>query len=243
MDKTNDPKYTRVLVKLSGEALAGPSGSGIDPEKARTIAGRVKEVVDVGVQVALVIGGGNLWRGKDGQAHGMDRATADQVGMLATVMNALILRDALEQNGLPTRVLSAVQMNAVCEPYIRLRAIRHLEKGRVIILAGGTGNPYFTTDSAAALRGAEVGVQVVIKATKVDGVYTADPELVPDAERFSALTYDEVIARKLGVMDLTAITLCRENDLPVVVLDMWQPGSLVAAVRGQDVGTLITDEI
>ena len=239
MTDNHRPPYARVLLKLSGEALAGPQGSGIDPAKATEISCRVKEVADLGVQVALVIGAGNIWRGTDGIAHGMDRTTADHMGMIATVMNALALRDALERMGVPTRVQTAVQMNAVAEPYIRLRAIRHLEKGRVVILAGGTGNPYFTTDSAAALRAAEIGAGVVIKATKVDGVYRADPKKHPDAERFSHLHFMDVVNMQLGVMDMTAITLCMDNHLPIIVLDMWQPGNLLRAVRGEPVGTLI----
>ncbi len=239
MDDNRTPKYARVLLKLSGEALATPVGTGIDPEKANIIAGRVKEVFDLGIQLVLIIGAGNLWRGKDGLAHGMDRATADQMGMLATVMNALVMRDALHRQGVPTRVQTAVQMNTVAEPYIRLRAIRHLEKGRVVILAGGTGNPYFTTDSAAALRGAEIDVDVIVKATKVDGVYSADPATNPDAERFSTLRFEDVIQRRLRVMDMTAITLCQENDLPIIVLDMWQPDSLTRAMYGEAVGTRI----
>ena len=239
MNDNHQPKYRRVLLKLSGEALAGPEGYGIDPAKAATIAERVKEVKDLGVEVALVIGGGNIWRGTDGLAHGMDRATADQMGMIATVMNALALRDALERLKVPTRVQTAVQMNAIAEPYIRLRAIRHLEKGRVVILAGGTGNPYFTTDSAAALRGAEIGVDIVIKATKVDGVYRADPKKDPHAERFSHLHFMDVVNMQLGVMDMTAITLCMDNHLPIVVVDMWQPGNLILAVLGEPVGTII----
>ncbi|MBN1285339.1 MAG: UMP kinase [Anaerolineae bacterium] len=241
MSENHHPKYKRILLKLSGEALGGADGTGIDPKKAHTIAGRIKDVYGLGVQVAVVIGAGNLWRGTVGMAYGMDRTTADHMGMLATVMNALALRDALERLGVPARVQTAVHINAVAEPYIRLRAIRHLEKGRVVILAGGTGNPYFTTDSAAALRGAEIDAGLIVKATKVDGVYSADPVKDPNAERYGALSFDEVIVRKLGVMDLTAITLCRENHKPIVVLDMWQPGSLVRAVLGEDVGTLIDD--
>jgi uridylate kinase len=239
MSTDRQPRYRRVLLKLSGEALASPEGYGIDPDRATEIARRVREVHDLGTQLALVIGAGNLWRGQDGMEHGMDRATADQMGMLATVMNALALRDALERQGMPTRVQTAVQMNTIAEPYIRLRAIRHLEKGRVVILAGGTGNPYFTTDSAAALRGAEIGADVIIKATKVDGVYRSDPAVDPNAERFSRLSFMDVVNMQLGVMDLTAITLCRENHVPIIVLDMWQPESLRRAVMGEEVGTLI----
>ncbi len=239
MAENHLPKYRRILLKLSGEALAGPEGYGIDPLKATEIAERVKEVKDLGVQVALVIGGGNIWRGSDGVAHQMDRTTADHIGMLATVMNALALRDALERLGVPTRVQTALRVDAVAEPYIRLRAIRHLEKERVVIFAGGTGNPYFTTDSAAALRGAEVNADLVIKATKVDGVYRVDPKKDPTAERFDHLHFGDVLRMHLDVMDMTAFTLCQENALPIVVLNMWQPGSLMRAVMGEAVGTLI----
>ncbi|MCZ7543994.1 MAG: UMP kinase [Anaerolineae bacterium] len=239
MTENHRPKYRRVLLKLSGEALASDQGFGIDPNKAAAIAARVKEVKDLGVEAALVIGAGNIWRGSDGIAHGMDRTTADQMGMLGTLMNALVLRDALERLGVPTRVQTAVRVDAVAEPYIRLRAIRHLEKGRVVIFAGGTGNPYFTTDSAAALRGAEINADVVIKATKVDGVYRSDPKRDPNAERFRHLHFMDVVNMQLGVMDMTAITLCMDNTLPIVVLDMWQPGSLTGAVMGEEVGTLI----
>ncbi|MDD5466520.1 MAG: UMP kinase [Anaerolineales bacterium] len=233
--------YRRILLKLSGESLAGPQGFGIDPSRAEQVARRVQEVRRLGVDVAIVIGGGNLWRGRIGLDRGMDRATADYMGMLATVMNALALMDAMERMGLVTRVQSAVEMHAVAEPYIRRRAIRHLEKGRVVILGGGTGNPYFSTDTAAALRAMEVGADVLIKATKVDGVYDSDPVKNPSARRFDRLTYMETINRRLEVMDSTAISLCMDNHLPILVLDLWQPDSLRLALTGGKVGTLVGD--
>ncbi len=235
-------KYRRILLKLSGEALAGPSGFGVDPERAEDIAMRVKDVHELGVDVAIVIGAGNLWRGRSGLDRGMDRATADYMGMLATVMNALALMDAMERMGLYTRVQSAVEMHAVAEPYIRRRAIRHLEKGRVVILGGGTGNPYFSTDTAAALRAMEIGADVLIKATKVDGVYDSDPMINPDAVRFDHLSYMETINRRLQVMDSTAISLCMDNNLPILVLNLWNPEDLKGALYGEKVGTLVTDK-
>jgi uridylate kinase len=234
-------KYSRILLKLSGEAVAGPDGFGIDPKRAEDIAKRVQEVHDLGVDVAIVIGAGNLWRGKRGLDRGMDRATADYMGMLATVMNALALMDAMERMGLYTRVQSAVEMHAVAEPYIRRRAIRHMEKGRVVILGGGTGNPYFSTDTAAALRAMEVGADVLIKATKVDGVYDADPMINPDAIRFDHLTYMDTMNRRLQVMDSTAISLCMDNHLPILVLNLWHPEALKQALYGVPVGTLVSD--
>ena len=241
MDSTNNvSKYRRVVVKLSGEALAPPNGgNGIDPAQADFIARRLKAVHDLGAQTAVVIGGGNLWRGAVGTARGMDQSTADHMGMIATVMNGLALQDALERLGVTTRVQTAIEMNKVAEPYIRLRAIRHLEKGRVVILTGGTGNPFFTTDTAAALRAAEINADLIIKATKVDGVYTADPKKDPTATRFDHLSYDEALERKLAIMDLTAFTLCMEQRMPIIVLDFWAEGTLDAAVRGERVGTLI----
>jgi uridylate kinase len=233
-------KYRRILLKLSGEALAGSQGFGIDPERAEDIAQRVKEVHELGVDVAVVIGAGNLWRGSSGLDRGMDRATADYMGMLATVMNALALMDAMERMGLVTRVQSAVEMRAVAEPYIRRRAIRHLEKGRVVILGGGTGNPYFSTDTAAALRAMEIGADVLIKATKVDGVYDSDPMLNPNAVRFEHLTYIETINRRLEVMDSTAISLCMDNNLPILVLNLWHAEALRMALYGEKIGTLVT---
>ena len=232
-------KYHRILLKLSGESLAGPQGFGIDPNQANDIANRVKEVREMGVDVAIVIGAGNLWRGKAGMGLGMDQATADYMGMLATVMNALALMDALENMGVVTRVQSAIEMRTVAEPYIRRRAIRHLEKGRVVIFGGGTGNPYFTTDTAAALRAMEIGADVLIKATKVDGVYDSDPKHNPDAVRFDNLTYIDAINRRLQVMDSTAITLCMENKLPIMVLNLWDPTALQQALLGEPIGTLV----
>lgn len=233
-------KYKRILLKLSGEAMAGPDGVGIDPLQAEQVARSVGEVREHGVDVAIVIGAGNLWRGRTGIQRGMDRATADFMGMVATVMNALALMDAMERMGLVTRVQSAVEMHAVAEPYIRRRAIRHLEKGRVVIFGGGTGNPYFSTDTAAALRAMEIGADVVIKATKVDGVYDDDPVKNPNAVRFDHLTYMETINRRLQVMDSTAISLCMDNNLPILVLNLWQPGALVQAIYGEKIGTLVT---
>jgi uridylate kinase len=237
---SRDIKYHRILLKLSGEALGGPQGYGIDPLKAEELALRVKEVRDQNVDVAIVIGAGNVWRGRTGLERGMDRATADYMGMVATVMNALALMDAMERNDLVVRVQSAIEMRAVAEPYIRRRAIRHLEKGRVVIFGGGTGNPYFSTDTAAALRAMEIGANVVIKATKVDGVYDSDPMKNPNAVKFDHLTYMETINRRLEVMDSTAISLCMDNNMPILVLNLWQPGVLIKAVYGEPIGTLVT---
>jgi uridylate kinase len=236
-----EPVYHRILLKLGGEALAGRGGFGIDPQKAEDVALMVQAVRDLKVEVAIVIGAGNLWRGQDGIQRGMDRATADYMGMLATIINALALMDAHERLGIVTRVMSAMEMRAVAEPYIRRRAIRHLEKGRVVILGGGTGNPYFSTDTAAALRGMEIEANVVIKATKVDGVYDQDPEVHRDAQKFDRLTFIEALNRRLKVMDSTAISLCMDNNLPLLVLNMWEPDSLVKAVTGIPVGTIITN--
>ena len=233
--------FQRVLLKLSGEALAGDSGTGIDPEQAAYIAQRVREVYELGMQIAIVIGAGNLWRGEPAAKLGMDRSTADHMGMIATVMNGLLLQDAIERLGIVTRVQTAVEMNSIAEPYIRLRAIRHLEKGRVVILTGGIGSPYFTTDSAAALRASEIHADVIVKATKVDGVYSADPLRYPDARRYSRLDYQQVLDQQLRVMDTTAFTLCQENTMPIVVLDFWNPQDLVRALSGDaSVGTLIS---
>jgi uridylate kinase len=237
---SRDIKYHRILLKLSGEALGGPQGYGIDPLKAEELALRVKEVRDQNVDVAIVIGAGNVWRGRTGLERGMDRATADYMGMVATVMNALALMDAMERNDLVVRVQSAIEMRAVAEPYIRRRAIRHLEKGRVVIFGGGTGNPYFSTDTAAALRAMEIGANVVIKATKVDGVYDSDPMKNAHAVKFDQLTYMETINRRLEVMDSTAISLCMDNNMPILVLNLWQPGVLIKAVYGEPIGTLVT---
>jgi uridylate kinase len=233
-------KYRRILLKLSGEALASPQGFGVDPQKAIEIAERVRTVREMGVDVAIVIGAGNLWRGREGIELGMDRATADYMGMLATVMNALALMDALENIGVVTRVQSAIEMRSVAEPYIRRRAIRHLEKGRVVILGGGTGNPYFSTDTAAALRAMEIGADVLIKATKVDGVYDCDPKTNPEAVRFDNLTYIETLNRRLEVMDSTAISLCMENNMPILVLNLWDESALHNALLGKKVGTLVS---
>jgi len=232
-------KYHRILLKLGGEALAGPGGYGISPEQADFVANKVKAVKDLGVEVALVIGGGNLWRGRAGLRHGMERATADYIGMIGTVMNALALQDALERMGIVTRALSAIEMRAVAEPYIRRRAIRHLEKGRVVIFAGGTGNPYFTTDTAGALRAMEIDADVLVKATKVDGVYDDDPQKNPDARKFDYLPYIEALNRQLKVLDATAISLCMDNSLPILVLNLWQADDLIRAVMGETVGTTI----
>jgi uridylate kinase len=233
-------RYRRILLKLSGEALACENGFGIDPHEADKVVVQIRKLRDLGVEVALVVGGGNMWRGLDGLAHGMERATADHMGMLATVMNALALADALRRAGIDPRVMTAITMTAVAEPYIRGRAIRHLEKGRTILLAAGTGNPFFTTDTAAALRAVEINAEVLIKATKVDGVYDKDPKRNPDAKRYERLSYNDALVSRLGVMDSTAFSLCMDNDMPIIVLDLWQPGNLERAVLGQPVGTLVS---
>lgn len=233
-------KHRRVLLKIGGESLAGPQGYGIDPLRAAEVAEKIREVKDLGVQVALVLGAGNIWRGKDGLAHGMERATADHMGMLATVMNALALQDALEKVGVTTRVQTSIEMRSLAEPYIRLRAIRHLEKDRVVIIGAGTGNPYFTTDTAAALRAMEIGADALIKATKVDAVYNADPKTDPNARRFETLSYGDALNLRVGVMDITAITLCMENNMPIYVVDLWQPHVLTDLVTGKRVGTIIS---
>jgi uridylate kinase len=233
-------RYNRILLKLGGEALASEGGFGIDPHEANVLAGKIRRLREIGVEVAIVIGAGNLWRGRDGQAHGMEHATADHMGMLATVMNALALADALRRVGLEARVMTAIEMRSVAEPYIRGRAIRHLEKGHVILLAAGTGNPYFTTDTAAALRAMEINAEVLIKATKVDGVYDKDPKRNADAKRFDKLSYIDALTRRVGVMDSTALTLCMDNDMPIIVLDLWQPEALEQAIQGQPVGTLVS---
>ena len=234
----NGLKYKRVLLKLSGESLAGEDLP-LDPLKADDVAHRVREIHEMGIEVAAVIGAGNLWRGKVGLERGMDRATADYMGMLATVMNALALMDAIEQVGVNVRVQTAIEMHAVAEPYIRRRAIRHLEKGRVVIFGGGTGNPYFSTDTAAALRAMEIDADVLIKATKVDGIYDSDPKHNPNATRFTNLTYIETLNRRLEVMDSTAISLCMDNKLPILVLNLWDQDSLHRALMGEPVGTLV----
>ncbi len=233
-------RFHRILLKLSGQALAPARGSGIDLDAVGFVAQEVKQAVDLGVQTAMVIGGGNILRGSDYEARGMDRATADQMGMLATVINALALQNALEQLGVHTRVLSAINMQALCEPYIRRRAVRHLEKGRAIIFAAGTGNPYFTTDTAASLRATEIGAEVILKAShQVDGVYDRDPLADPSARRFDHLTYLEVIQRRLRVMDSTAITMCMDNQLPIIIFNLRKPGNIRRAVLGEAVGTSV----
>ena len=232
-------RYKRVLLKLSGEALMGDAGYGIDPAVLDSLAAQIKAVTDDGVEIAIVIGGGNIFRGLAASATGMDRAQADYIGMLATVMNALALQDHLEAHGVFTRVMSAIEMKAVAEPYIRRRAIRHLEKGRTVIFAAGTGNPYFTTDTTAALRALEIGAQCIMKATKVDGVYDADPKLVPDATKFDELAYIDVLKLGLKVMDSTAISLAMDNDLPILVFNMEREGNIAAALRGEAIGTIV----
>jgi uridylate kinase len=234
--------YERVLLKLSGEVLGGEQsgGGGIDPKVFGRIADEVCEVHALGVQVGIVIGGGNIFRGLKGVAFGMDRTAADQMGMLATVINGLALQDALEKRGVATRLLSAIEMPAVCEPYIRRRAIRHLEKNRAVIFAAGTGNPFFTTDTAGALRAVEIGARVILKATHVDGIYSDDPKLDPSAERLPQVTYGDVLSRRLKVMDATAISLCMENDLPIIVFDLTRPGNIKRIVLGESVGSIVT---
>lgn len=235
-------KYKRVVLKLSGEALAGQQGYGIDPIVVDSIARQIKEVRGMDLQVAIVVGGGNIWRGLSGSAKGMDRATADYMGMLATVMNSLALQDALEQCNVDTRVQTAIEMRQIAEPYIRRRSIRHLEKNRVIIFAAGTGNPYFSTDTTAALRAAEIEADVILMAKKnTDGVYDSDPRLNPDAKKFDELAYIEVLQRGLGVMDSTAISLCMDNKIPIVVFNIDEPGNILKAALGQDIGTIVGD--
>ncbi len=232
-------RYRRILLKISGEALLGQGSYGVDPDMCTFIAQQVREVHALGVQVAVVVGGGNIFRGMAASAKGMDRATGDYIGMLATVMNGLAIQDALEKSGVPTRVMSAIAMNEVCEPYIRRRAVHHLEKGLVVILVAGTGNPYFTTDTAAALRAVEIGAEVLLKATKVDGVYDSDPVTNQAAVRHERLGYEQMLSDKLQVLDATAVTLCMENDLPIVVFDMNEPGHIRAAALGGSIGTVI----
>jgi uridylate kinase len=231
--------YQRVLLKLSGEALMGDLGYGIDPTIVQAVAQEVSEVVASGVQVAIVVGGGNIFRGVKASAKGMDRATADYMGMIATVMNAMALQDALEQKGVQTRVQTAIAMQEVAEPYIRRRAIRHLEKGRVVVFGAGSGNPFFTTDTAAALRAAEIDANVIFKATKVDGIYDSDPNLNPDAKRFESLTFTHVLNQDLRVMDTTAIAMCRENDIPIIVFNLLERGNIQRVVAGEKVGTYV----
>jgi uridylate kinase len=238
----SEPRYKRVLLKLSGEALMGEQGYGLDTGMVAQIADEVKSVVELGVEVCLVIGGGNIFRGMAGAAKGMERATADYMGMLATVMNSLAMQGALERRGIVTRVQSAITMQAICEPYIRRRAIRHMEKGRVVIFAAGTGNPFFTTDTAAALRASEMGCNALLKATKVDGVYSADPKKVPDAQRYERLNYLEVLSRDLQVMDAAAISLARENRIPIIVFSIHNKGGFADVVRGRGLYTIIAEE-
>ena len=234
--------YQRVLLKLSGEALMGEGGYGIDPSVTERLARPVKELVDDGIQIGLVLGGGNLFRGMAGAAKGMDRAQADYMGMLATIMNALALQDAFERAGCACRVMSAIQMNEVCEPYIRRRAIRHLEKGEIVIFAAGSGNPYFTTDTAAALRACEIGADCLLKATKVDGIYDQDPVTHPDAKRFDQITHHEVLVRGLQVMDSTAAALCQDNKMPIIVLNIEGENHIKRALAGEPVGTVVIQE-
>jgi uridylate kinase len=235
------PVYRRVLLKLSGEALMGDREFGLDPDIVGRIAQEVRDVLELGVEICLVIGGGNIFRGVSGAAAGMDRAAADYMGMMATVINSLAMQSALERAGVMTRVLSAITMQSVCEPYIRRRAIRHMEKGRVVIFAAGTGNPFFTTDTAAALRASEMGCDALLKATKVDGVYEADPQLVPEAKRYDRLTYLEVLSRDLKVMDAAAISLARENKIPILVFSLFKPGGFAEVVSGRGLFTIITE--
>jgi len=236
------PHYTRILVKLSGEALLGESDYGIDPTVLKRIAGELQDIVQTGVQVAVVLGGGNIFRGAGLARAGMDRVAADHMGMLATVMNSLALQDALESLGMHARVMSAIRINEVCEDYIRRRAVRHLEKGRIAVFAAGTGNPFFTTDTAAALRAIEISADVLLKATKVNGVYSDDPLRNPAAVRYARLTFDKVLTDKLNVMDATAIVMCRDNRLPLRVFNLNNPGDLTRIVRGEDRGTAVTNE-
>lgn len=237
-----EPCYKRVLLKLSGEALAGKQGYGIDPDIIRSIATEIQGVVDLGVQVAIVIGGGNIFRGIAASSMGMDRASADYMGMLATVMNSLALQDALEKVGVITRVQSAIEMQEIAEPYIRRRAVRHLEKGRVVIFGAGTGNPFFTTDTAASLRAIEIGAEIILKATKVDGVYDSDPETNQDATKYQQLTYLDVLKQGLQVMDSTATSLCMDNELPILVFNLTTRGNIERVVCGQQIGTIVKGE-
>ncbi|MBT5229909.1 MAG: UMP kinase [Methylococcales bacterium] len=235
-------EYRRILLKMSGEALMGQGEYGIDPETIHQFAMEVKALVDEGVQVGMVIGGGNIFRGAGLAAGGIDRVTGDHMGMLATVLNALAMQDALEKQEIPVRVMSALKIHQVCEDYIRRRAVRHLEKGRVVIFAAGTGNPFFTTDSAASLRGIEIGADVLIKATKVSGIYSSDPMKDPDAKHYPRITFDEVLEKNLQVMDATAIVLCRDNNLPLRIVNIFEKGALANVVAGQDIGSLVTQE-
>ena len=234
------PKYRRVMLKLSGEALLGPRDHGIAPETCDAIAKEIKEVKELGIELAIVIGGGNIFRGLSGSERGIERATGDYMGMLATVINALALQDALEKLQVPTRVQSAISMSQVAEPFIRRRAVRHLEKGRVVIFGGGTGNPYFSTDTAAALRANEIGAEVILKATKVDGIYDSDPKKNPDAKRFDQIRYIDALQKQLKVMDSTAFSLCMDNKMPIIVFELFEPHNLKRVILGESVGTVVT---
>jgi uridylate kinase len=234
------PKYRRILLKLSGEALGGEAALGICPEAVHGMAAQVAEVRELGVEVVIVVGGGNIFRGLQGSEKGIERATGDYMGMLATVINALALQDALEKHSVTTRVLSAISMTAICEPFIRRRAVRHLEKGRVVIFAAGTGNPYFSTDTAAALRANEINAEVVLKATKVDGIYDKDPKKHADAKRYTTIPYSEALEKRLKVMDAAAFALCQDNKMPIIVFDFFKPHNLLRVVKGETIGTLVT---
>jgi uridylate kinase len=241
MKESESPKYHRILLKLSGEALGGETGVGISPEAVQSMAEQIREVKDLGVQVVVVVGGGNIFRGLSGSERGIERATADYMGMLATVINALALQDALEKLGVATRVQSAITMSQVAEAFIRRRAVRHLEKGRVVIFGGGTGNPYFSTDTAAALRANEIGAEVILKATKVDGIYDRDPKKHADARRYTQIGYLEALHKELKVMDSTAFSMCKDNHMPIIVFDLFRPHNLKRVVMGEQVGTLVSD--
>jgi len=238
--KSQKPKYRRILLKLSGEALGDPNGNGIDAARVSDMAEQISEVRQLGIEVVIVIGGGNIFRGVAGSEKGIERATADYMGMLATVINALALQDALDRRGVATRVQSAITMTQIAEPFIRRRAVRHLEKGRVVIFAAGTGNPYFSTDTAAALRANEIGAEVILKATKVDGIYDSDPKKNPKAVRFARITYLDALQKQLKVMDSTAFSLCMDNRMPIIVFDLFKPHNLKRVVLGEEVGTLVT---
>jgi uridylate kinase len=240
MTKTKRPQFSRILLKLSGEALGGETGSGIDAAAVQNMAEQICEVRDLGVQVVVVVGGGNIFRGLTGSQRGVERATGDYMGMLATIINSLALQDALEKLGAPTRVQSAIAMSQIAEPFIRRRAVRHLEKERVVIFGGGTGNPYFSTDTAAALRANEIGAEVILKATKVDGIYDSDPKKNPKAKRFAQISYIDALQRRLQVMDSTAFSLCMDNKMPIIVFDFFRPHNLRRVVLGEKVGTLVT---
>ena len=238
----NKPVFKRILLKVSGEGIGGKSGQGICPECLSLYAEQVREAYDMGTQIAMVVGGGNIFRGLSIKARGMERASADYMGMLATIINALALQEALEANGMPTRVMTAIEMREVAEPYIRRKAMNHLEKGRVVIFGGGTGNPFFTTDTAAALRAAEIGANAIFKATRVDGVYDSDPEKNPDAKKFDTLSFDEALARHLKIMDITAFAMCMENHIPIVVFKFPEKGNLKKALLGEQTGTIVRGE-